>query len=169
MTKRQSGLPPDDKPKGGITSLCNSDAGIEKRAAALILDKSIKRAQRYETATLTDLASWPAAVEYKTLPKRLQDQVLEYYIWNELRKPSMCYYSMQAAIAQSFAELQESARDTLANELCDSQNHRVHSTYSGAARIHRKPHYWRSPDTALGAISAWVTNTATAATNSDKD
>eukprot|EP00953_Heterococcus_sp_UTEX-ZZ885_P007847 4713-Heterococcus_DN1.PRE.1 len=76
MTRRQSGLPPDDKPKGGITSLCDSFTGTEKRAAVWTLDNSMKPAQSYETVNLTDLASWPAVVEYSTLSKRLQKQVL---------------------------------------------------------------------------------------------
>jgi hypothetical protein len=73
MTKRKSGLPDDNKPKAGLTSLCNLQTGLAKRATALALDQSIKRAQRYETVNLTDLASWPTVVEYSSLPKRLQD------------------------------------------------------------------------------------------------
>eukprot|EP00953_Heterococcus_sp_UTEX-ZZ885_P016173 9111-Heterococcus_DN1.PRE.1 len=62
MTKRKSGLPHDDTSVTGLTSLCNRETGERKRAAALIIDKAINRAQHYETVTLTDLSSWPVVV-----------------------------------------------------------------------------------------------------------
>jgi hypothetical protein len=57
MTKRKSGLPADDDKSSGITSLCNRVSCTDKRAAAQAIDKVIKRAQRYDTFTLTDLAA----------------------------------------------------------------------------------------------------------------
>jgi hypothetical protein len=136
MTKRKSGLPGDDRAAKGITSVCNHQTGDQKRAIALRVEEAIKKGQRYETVTPTDLASWPAVVEYRTLPKRLQDQVLEYYTWTELRQSSMCYHTVQAAIAQQFEELEESARDTLANDLCD-----IHTVIEFTLRTQVLPEY----------------------------
>jgi hypothetical protein len=119
MTKRKSGLPDDDSSITGLTSLCNHDSGEQSRAAALLIEQDNIRTQRYTTVTLTDLSSWPAVVEYKALTKRLQEQVLEYYTWVELRKTGMCYDTMQAIIAQQFSELLDCQRDELAQELCN--------------------------------------------------
>jgi hypothetical protein len=135
MTKRKSGMPSDDA-KRGITSVCNHKTGDQKRAIALRVEEAIKKGQRYETVTLTDLASWPAVVEYETLPKRLQDQVLEYYTWTELRQSSMCYHTVQAAIAQQFEKLEDSARGTLANGLCD-----IHTVIEYTLRTQILPEY----------------------------
>jgi hypothetical protein len=103
MTKRKSGLPLDDHSSTGLTSLCNVESGTQKRAAALLKDEAIKRAQHYETVTLTDLAAWPAVVSYDTLSKRLQDHVLEYYTWIKLRESQ----AMHHTLAESFNNLQE--------------------------------------------------------------
>jgi hypothetical protein len=136
MTKRQSGLPHDDRSSTVLTSLCNHESGDKKRAIALLVEQAIKKGQRYETVTLTDLASWPAAVEYSTLPKRLQDHVLELYTWTELRQSSMCYHTMQEAITQQFEELEKSVRDTLASELCD-----IHTVIEFTLRTQVLPDY----------------------------
>eukprot|EP00953_Heterococcus_sp_UTEX-ZZ885_P035054 18118-Heterococcus_DN1.PRE.2 len=117
----ESGLPDDNKPKAGLTSLCNFQTGLAKRATALAIEEPIKRAQRYETLNLDDLASWPAVVEYSSLPKRPQHQVLEHYIWRELRDSSMRHHTMQVDMITNFQQLRNSERNALANQLCDIQ------------------------------------------------
>jgi hypothetical protein len=121
MTKRKSGLLFEDSSSTGLTSLCNHDTGEQKRATALRVEQALKKTQRYETLTLTDLSSWsgPAVIEYKALPKRLQEKVLEYYMWSQLRKTSMCYQAPEALIAQQFTMLQGCQRDALAEQLCN--------------------------------------------------
>jgi hypothetical protein len=107
MTKRKSGMPDNNKSETGLTSLHNPKCD-ESREAALKIDTSNERAQRHETVTLSDLSSWPAAgaIEYTTLSKRLQEQVLELYTWTKLRESGMCYQTAQGVIAQQFEELQ---------------------------------------------------------------
>jgi hypothetical protein len=97
-------MPSDDASTTGMTSLCNAHNGGEMRAAALKAHTAIKRAQRYETVTLSDLGSWPALVEYDTLPERLKTQVIELY---ECRVK-------ETAEALQFQELQDDERDALA-------------------------------------------------------
>jgi hypothetical protein len=126
MTKRKSGMHSDDFSKTGITSLCNVQNGGEMRAAALKADTAIKRAQRYETVTLSDLGSWPAVVEYDILPERLKVQVLEFY---ECRVK-------YTAEAQHFQELQDNERDALANKLCD-----IHTIIEFTLRTQVLPEY----------------------------
>ena len=78
MTRAKSGLPSDDSTGNttGLTSLCNtSESAADLRQKALEIEQSLKLAQRYETVTLTDLASWPAEVQYNTLPTSLQEHV----------------------------------------------------------------------------------------------
>jgi hypothetical protein len=111
MTKRKSGLPSEDSSSTGLTSLCNHDTGEQKRAIALRVEQALKKTQRYETLTLTDLSSWPAVIEYKALAERLQEQVLEYYMWSQLRKTSMCFQTQEALIAEQFTMLQGCQRD----------------------------------------------------------
>jgi nucleotidyltransferase/DNA polymerase involved in DNA repair len=52
MTKRKSGLPDDHVLDTGITSLCNVQSGTQMRAAALLIEKAMKKAQHFETVTL---------------------------------------------------------------------------------------------------------------------
>eukprot|EP00953_Heterococcus_sp_UTEX-ZZ885_P004305 2828-Heterococcus_DN1.PRE.1 len=112
MTKRKSGLPKDDHPCTGLTSLCNLESGTQKRAAALSKDEALKRAQHYETVTLTDLAAWPVVVSYDTLSNRLQGHVLEYYTWIRLRES----LTMRHTVAESFNKLQDAERTALAKQ-----------------------------------------------------
>jgi hypothetical protein len=120
MTKRKSGMPDNNKSETGLTSLHNPKCD-ESREAALKIDTSNERAQRYEAVTLLDLSSWPAAsaIVYNTLSKRLQEQILEYFTWTKLRTSGMCYQTEQGVIAQQFKDLQDRERDALANQLCN--------------------------------------------------
>jgi hypothetical protein len=108
MTKRRSGLPDDNKFETGLTSLYNPKCD-ESREAALRKETANKRAQRYETLTLSDLRSWPAqaadAIEYNALSKRLQEHVHELFTWTKLRESGMCYQTEQGVIAQQFEGL----------------------------------------------------------------
>eukprot|EP00953_Heterococcus_sp_UTEX-ZZ885_P006257 3830-Heterococcus_DN1.PRE.1 len=132
MTKRKSGLPKDDYSCTGITSLCNLKSGTQKRAAALLKDEALKRAQHYETVTLTDLAAWPAVVSYDTLSKRLQGHVLEYYTWIKLRQSP----AMHHTVAESCNKLQDPERTTLAKQLCD-----IHTIIDFTLRTQVLPEY----------------------------
>src|SRR6476646_3082448 len=113
MTKRKS--PSDEQSDTDITTLCNAHSGDEMHSAALQIEEAIKRAQRYETVTLTDLAMWPAVIDYAALPKRLQHHVKESYMWSELRKPHVDFHK----ITQQFDQLTDAERATLAHQLCD--------------------------------------------------
>jgi hypothetical protein len=127
MTRRKSGLPSDDSTGSGagLTSLCNaSECADDLREQALKIEQSNKFAHRYETVTLTDLASWPADrdVHYSTLPKSLKHHVKEYFMWGELRSAdldSTCNHTSPAAIDLHFAQLVEIVHDRLATELRD--------------------------------------------------
>jgi hypothetical protein len=123
---------PSDDATTGITSLCNAQTGREMRAAALKADTAIKRAQRYETVTLSDLGSWPAVVEFETLPECLKTQVIEFY---ECRVKD-------AAEAQQFQELQDDKRDALANQLCD-----IHTIIEFTLRSQVLPEYVKNHTT----------------------
>jgi hypothetical protein len=116
MTKRKSGLPADDHASSGVTSMCNKVSGTDKRAAALAMDKALKRAQRYDTLTLTDLASWPSLLVYETLPQRLKDHVFEYYMWQQLHANSSI---TREQVKQAFESLNNHEHDTLTEQLCD--------------------------------------------------
>eukprot|EP00953_Heterococcus_sp_UTEX-ZZ885_P019927 11128-Heterococcus_DN1.PRE.7 len=116
MTKRKSGLPDDDHRTAGLTSLCNTVTGVDKRTAALENEEAIKRGQRYDTLTLTDLASWPTLVVYKCLSQRLKDHVFEHYMWAQLHANSLL---TREQVNQAFDKINDHERDTLAEQLCD--------------------------------------------------
>jgi hypothetical protein len=116
MTKRKSGLPDDDHRTAGLTSLCNTVTGVDKRAAALENEEAIKRGQRYDTLTLTDPASWPTLVVYKCLSQRLKDHVFEYYMWAHLHASSLL---TREQVNQAFDKISDLDRDALTRELCD--------------------------------------------------
>jgi hypothetical protein len=149
MTKRKSGLPADDDNSSGITSLCNRVSRTDKRAAALAMETVIKRAQRYDTLTLTDLASWPSLLVYKTLPQRLKDHVFEYYMWQQLHANSSI---TREQIKQAFDSLNNHGRDTLTEQLCDKHavieytlrsqvlpEYITHHVTSGSQTVHWQP------------------------------
>jgi hypothetical protein len=127
MTRAKSGLPSDDTTGNttGLTSISNtSESAADLRLQALKIEQSIKHARRYETVTLTDLASWPAGsdVRYSTLPKSLKQHVRELHMWGELRSVdlvSTCNYTNLAAINLQFDQLNDTAHDRLATELRD--------------------------------------------------
>jgi hypothetical protein len=149
MTKRKSGLPADDHTPSGVTSLCNKVGGTDKRAAALAMDKVVKRAQRYDTLTLTDLASWPSQLVYETLPQRLKDHVFEYYMWQQLQANSSI---SREQVKQAFDSLNDHERDTLTEQLCDKHavieytlrsqvlpEYITHHVTSGSQTVHWQP------------------------------
>eukprot|EP00953_Heterococcus_sp_UTEX-ZZ885_P020049 11206-Heterococcus_DN1.PRE.1 len=149
MTKRKSGLPADDDNSSGITSLCNRVSRTDKRAAAQAMDKVIKRAQRYDTLTLTDLASWPSLLVYETLPQRLQSHVFEYYMWQQTHANSSI---TREQVKQAFDSLSDHEHDTLAGQLCDKHavieytlrsqvlpEYITHHVTSGSQTVHWEP------------------------------
>jgi hypothetical protein len=117
MTKRKSGLPDDDHRTAGLTSLCNAATGVDKRTAALEHEEAIKRGQRYDTLTLTDLASWPPLVVYKCLSQRLKDHVFEHYMWAQLHANSLL---TREQVNQVFDKISDLDRDALTRELATS-------------------------------------------------
>jgi hypothetical protein len=130
MAKRKS--PSGDQSDAGITSLYNAHGGDEMHAAALHIEEANKRAQRYETVTLTDLAMWPAVIDYAALPKRLQHHVKESYMWSELRKPDVSFHN----ITQQFDQLTDAERATLVHQLCD-----IHAIIEYTLRSQVLPEY----------------------------
>jgi hypothetical protein len=115
MTRRKSGLSSDDSKPAGLTSICNaSESATEMRDKAMLIEKSIKRAQRYDTVTPTDLAAWPAEVPYDTLPSTLQKHVREYHLCKHFRTDSVA-----SDATSTFDQLDDDTQDGLAAELCD--------------------------------------------------
>jgi hypothetical protein len=136
MTKRKSGLPDDNVLDTGITSLCNVQSGTQMRAAALLIEKAMKKAQHFETVTLGDLADWPVTVCFNSLSASLQEHVREYYTWTELRTRLVCCRAAQSTVAQKFKELQDYERDALSQEVCN-----IHTIIEYTLRAQVLPEY----------------------------
>ena len=120
MTRRKSGLPSDDSTGSGagLTSLCNtSESAADLRQKAREIEQSIELSKRYETVSLTDLASWPAEVQYKILPNSLQQHVKGYYVCEQLRNAAVCNHT--DSINLRFDQLDDGVLDQLASQLCD--------------------------------------------------
>ena len=153
MTRRKSGLPSDDSKPAGLTSICNqSESATEMRHKAMLIEKSIKLAQRYETVTLTDLAAWPAEVHYDTLPSNLQQHVREYLLCKQLRSTD----SVASDATSTFDQLDDETRDELAAELCDIHTVILYTLHTQVLVEYVQYHSLGGEQTiALGVHTSW--------------
>ena len=131
MTRAKSGLPSDDSTGNttGLTSLCNrSESAADLRQRALETEQSLKLGQRYETAPLTELTSWPAgSVDYKLLPNPLQRHVRDYYNCVQLRNAAS---SESSSTNLRFDQLNESVHNGLASRVCDIHTIMVYNLFT---------------------------------------
>lgn len=135
MTKRKNGLACDDSQQDGVTSLCNTSDGADKRTAALQISQAKQRSQRYETVTILQLADWPEKVSYSALTGSLQAHVIEYYMWGQLHGSSTPYSSL-AEYTQQFNALAAEQKDACANRVCD-----IHTVIEYTLRTQVLPEY----------------------------